>query len=109
MLAPGIKEPFYVFEYRPVSLLSGGKPFRWNQLHLQHAHETLHRSVIVAVPRPAHAGQDSTREQRSGVIIAGIRAATIGMVDLTFLFHAPITECHVQRLQGQMSVVPFSV
>ncbi len=64
--------------FRPCSIMASMDPFPFKQ-----GEETFHDGIIVTIPRSTHAARDAVIPKKFLEIVAGILAATIGVMNET--------------------------
>ena len=74
------------------------------RLALDAREEALHHRVIVTIAPPAHAAGDAVCVQNGLIVLTGVRAALVGMMEEPHL-RAPPLQCHVERLDGDVAII----
>ena len=66
--------------------------------------ETFHDGVVVAIPGATHAARNALRREDGLVVLAGVRASPIRMMEQPRPRTATLQR-HLERFDGQMAVV----
>ena len=98
-----VVENFDVVEDRELGLVASLKVGSVDQLVLERVPEALGGGVVVAAAAAAHAGDHAVGGERVAVVLAGVLAAAIAVVDESGA-GAPFSDRHVEGLQDQAAV-----
>src|SRR5215207_6748750 len=102
MAPPLVIEHLEVLEQRDLRLAGAVESIGDFTLHRRE--ERFHDGVVVAVAAPAHRTRDAAPIEPPLVVLAGVRAPLIRVMQQAQLRAAPLQR-HVERLQGEMAVI----
>src|SRR5215510_8757065 len=107
MAPAAVVESFDVLEHRATGLDPGLPPAGVNQFDFERSEETLRHRVVPAVAAAAHAAPDPVQRQQLLVVVAGVLAATIRMMQQPWCRLA-LSERGPQCLQREAALEPLA-